>query len=628
MYRCLGYFIVSSESIVYIINCNCIIFRGFIRGSTVSALISVKNKLNDTKGVLRTWNASDPSPCSWNHVICNNQSSVVQINLGDSSLSGTLAPEIGQLSNLKYMEFNGNNLSGQIPREIGNLTELLSLDLYSNNLGGQIPNTLGNLSSLRFLRLNNNSLSGSIPVSLTALSALQILDLSNNNLNGEVPSNGSFRYFSPLSFENNQLLCGKTVGKPCSAPTPSPSPLSFPPVTHPKKVKLHDVLSLFFLALLLFASGGLLFCLCCHRREHLYYAVEIESSKIKRFSFQQMQVATEGFSNDNILGRGGSGKVYKGRLANGLLVAVKRLDPDSILSGLQDFKNEVEIFGDVLHRNMLPLLGFCMTPKERLLVYPYMANGSVASCLQERSPKLDWRTRKRIAVQSAKALAYLHHRCTPKIIHCDIKAANILLDDQFQAVVGDFGLATVMDKETSEVITSVRGTCGHIAPEYLSLGVLSDKVDVYAYGITLLELVTGQGPFSLARLARDEDVLLLHWVASLVDKQRLKMLVDPDLREDYQNIEPDVESVVQLAMLCTQYSPANRPTMSDVVRMLEYDEGIDRLWLRWRKEKFDDELRLEKASRRLLRGLYAHSDIKTSMTSASFWTSSSLALDD
>ncbi|KAJ3695593.1 hypothetical protein LUZ60_000970 [Juncus effusus] len=338
---------------------------------------------------------------------------------------------------------------------------------------------------------------------------------------------------------------------------------------------------------------------------------EIQLAEV-RFSLRELQVATDDFCNNNILGRGGSGKVYKGSLTNGSLVAVKRLNQDSILSNLQDFKNEIETFRKLEHRNLLPLLGFCVTRKERLLVYPFMANGSLHSCLQAHTPLLDWQTRKRIALDSARALAYLHHHCSRKIIHCDIKAANILLDDQLQAFVGDFGLATVMDHKNNEVITSVRGTLGHIAPEYLSSGILSDKVDVYAYGITLLELVTGQGPFSLARLAHDRDIMLLHWVSRLVEMKQLEVVTDPDLRENYNDIESDVEPVVQLAMLCTQQSPENRPTMSDVVRMLENYEGINKRWLDWRKEESEEVLSQEKDARYLLLGLNSQSAIELS----------------
>ncbi|KAH7414597.1 hypothetical protein KP509_14G001100 [Ceratopteris richardii] len=236
-----------------------------------------------------------------------------------------------------------------------------------------------------------------------------------------------------------------------------------------------------------------------------------------------------------------------------------------------------------VHRNLLRLRGFCMTPTERLLVYPYMPNGSVSSRLRDRSPgeqPLEWPQRKRIALGSARGLSYLHDHCDPKIIHRDVKAANILLDEEFEAVVGDFGLAKLMDYKDTHVTTAVRGTIGHIAPEYLSTGKSSEKTDVFGFGIMLLELITGQRAFDLARLANDDDVMLLDWVKGLLRERKIEMLVDPDLKSHYETHE--VEQLIQVALLCTQSSPVDRPKMSEVVRMLEGD-GLAERWEEWQR---------------------------------------------
>jgi len=181
---------------------------------------------------------------------------------------------------------------------------------------------------------------------------------------------------------------------------------------------------------------------------------------------------------------------------------------------------------------------------------------------------------------SARGLSYLHDHCDPKIIHRDVKAANILLDEDFEAVVGDFGLAKLMDYKDTHVTTAVRGTIGHIAPEYLSTGKSSEKTDVFGYGIMLLELITGQRAFDLARLANDDDVMLLDWVKGLLKEKRLESLVDEDLQHNY--IDVEVESLIQVALLCTQSSPMERPKMSEVVRMLEGD-GLAERWEEWQK---------------------------------------------
>ncbi|XP_024976172.1 somatic embryogenesis receptor kinase 1 [Cynara cardunculus var. scolymus] len=559
------------------------------------ALHSLRINLDDPNSVLQSWDPTLVNPCTWFHVTCNNDNSVIRVDLGNAALSGTLVPQIGLLKNLQYLELYSNNISGPIPNDLGNLTNLVSLDLYLNSFSGPIPVTLGKLSKLRFLRLNNNSLTGPIPMQLTNITSLQVLDLSNNHLSGSVPDNGSFSLFTPISFANNLDLCGPVTGRPCPGSPPFSPPPPFvppPPIALPGGSSATGAIAggVAAGAALLFAAPAIAFAWWRRRKpQEFFFDVpaeedpEVHLGQLKRFSLRELQVATDSFSNKNILGRGGFGKVYKGRLADGSLVAVKRLKEERTPGGELQFQTEVEMISMAVHRNLLRLRGFCMTPTERLLVYPYMANGSVASCLRERPPNeppLDWPTRKRIALGSARGLSYLHDHCDPKIIHRDVKAANILLDEEFEAVVGDFGLAKLMDYKDTHVTTAVRGTIGHIAPEYLSTGKSSEKTDVFGYGIMLLELITGQRAFDLARLANDDDVMLLDWVKGLLKERKLEMLVDPDLEANY--IDSEVEQLIQVALLCTQGSPMDRPKMSDVVRMLEGD-GLAERWDEWQK---------------------------------------------
>eukprot|EP00252_Welwitschia_mirabilis_P024214 TRINITY_DN709_c0_g1_i15.p1 TRINITY_DN709_c0_g1~~TRINITY_DN709_c0_g1_i15.p1 ORF type:complete len:277 (+),score=67.92 TRINITY_DN709_c0_g1_i15:2132-2962(+) len=230
-----------------------------------------------------------------------------------------------------------------------------------------------------------------------------------------------------------------------------------------------------------------------------------------------------------------------------------------------------------IHRNLLKLCGFCTTSTERLLVYPYMPNGSVASRLREcvqGKPTLDWAMRRRIALGAARGLLYLHEQCDPKIIHRDVKAANILLDEYFEAVVGDFGLAKLMDHTDSHVTTAVRGTVGHIAPEYLSTGQSSEKTDVFGFGILLLELITGQKALDFGKAGSQKGVML-EWAKKLNQEKKLELLVDKDLKNNYDKVE--LEEIVQIALLCTQFHPRHRPKMAEVVRMLEGD-GLAERW--------------------------------------------------
>lgn len=193
-------------------------------------------------------------------------------------------------------------------------------------------------------------------------------------------------------------------------------------------------------------------------------------------------------------------------------------------------------------------------------------------------PTLDWDMRKRIALGAGRGLLYLHEQCDPKIIHRDVKAANILLDDFYEAVVGDFGLAKLLDHGDSHVTTAVRGTVGHIAPEYLSTGQSSEKTDVFGFGILLLELVCGLRAveFGGGKGKTAHKGAMLDWVRRVHREKKLDLVVDRDLRNDYDGIE--VGEMVQVALLCTQYSPSHRPKMSEVVRMLEGGDGLAEKW--------------------------------------------------
>ncbi|KAK9287055.1 hypothetical protein L1049_015464 [Liquidambar formosana] len=329
---------------------------------------------------MHSWDPTLVNPCTWYHVTCNNESSVTRIDLQSANLSGQLVVQLGQLANLQYLELYDNRISGRIPDELGNLTNLVSLDLYLNNLTGPIPDTLGKLSKLRFLRLNDNILTGHIPMSLTATSSLQILDLSNNRLTGSIPVNGSFSLFPFSSFTNNLLTY---------LPTPiPPSPQTYFPGNSATGTIARGV-GIGAGAALLFAAPFIAFFWWRRGKlEDNSFDVTVEEDpevhlgQLKKFSLHELQVATNYFSSKNILVRGRFGKVYRGRLADGSLVAVKRLKEEHTQAGELQFRTEVEMISRAVHRNLLRLRGFCMTPSERLLVYFFMINGSVASWIR------------------------------------------------------------------------------------------------------------------------------------------------------------------------------------------------------------------------------------------------------
>ncbi|KAL7091123.1 hypothetical protein ACP275_12G085800 [Erythranthe tilingii] len=547
----------------------------------VQALMDVKKGLSDPHGVLN-WDENSVDPCGWTMIGCSHDNLVITLAIPSQSLSGTISPSIGNLTHLTSVLLQDNNISGVIPSELGKLRKLQELDLSDNLLTGEIPSSLSQLRSLQYMRLNNNSLGGVVPLSLGNLTQLTFLDLSFNNLSGPVPTLLA-KTFNVLG--NPMISCA--TGKEPQCNGTSTLPLSFSqnnsqnqptrPTGH--RIALAFGSSLGCIALLILGFGFLLWWRHKHNQQIFFdvneqHHEEVALGNLRKFQFKELQTATHNFSSKNILGKGGFGNVYKGHLHDGTIVAVKRLKDGNNIGGDTQFQTEVEMISLAVHRNLLRLYGSCITSTERLLVYPYMSNGSVASRLKGKPP-LDWGTRKRIALGAARGLLYLHEQCDPKIIHRDVKAANILLDDDCEAVVGDFGLAKLLDHCDSHVTTAVRGTVGHIAPEYLSTGQSSEKTDVFGFGILLLELITGQRALEFGKGSNQKGAML-DWVRKIHLEKKLELLVDKGLKMNgYDGME--VEETVQVALLCTQYLPSHRPKMSEVVRMLEGD-GLAEKW--------------------------------------------------
>ncbi|KAI4352318.1 hypothetical protein L6164_006582 [Bauhinia variegata] len=548
----------------------------------VQALMGIKESLVDPHGVLENWDGDAVDPCSWNMVTCSSENLVIGLGTPSQNLSGTLSASIGNLTNLQIVLLQNNNITGPLPSELGKLSKLRTLDLSNNFFNGEIPPSLGHLRSLQYLRLNNNTISGQFPESLANMTQLAFLDLSFNNLSGPVPRILAKSY----NIVGNPLVCATEKETNCHGMTLMPMSMNLNntedalPSRRPKTHKMAIAFGLSLGCLCLIVLGFGIFLWWRHKRnQQAFFDVkdrhheEVYLGNLKRFQFRELQIATHNFCSKNILGKGGFGNVYKGVLSDGTVVAVKRLKDGNAIGGEIQFQTEVELISLAVHRNLLRLYGFCMTPTERLLVYPYMSNGSVASRLKGK-PALDWGTRKQIALGAARGLLYLHEQCDPKIIHRDVKAANILLDDYCEAVVGDFGLAKLLDHQDSHVTTAVRGTVGHIAPEYLSTGQSSEKTDVFGFGILLLELITGQRALEFGKAANQKGAML-DWVKKLHQEKKLELLVDKDLKSNYDRIE--LEEMVRVALLCTQYLPGHRPKMSEVVRMLEGD-GLAERW--------------------------------------------------
>ncbi|XP_023511422.1 proline-rich receptor-like protein kinase PERK9 [Cucurbita pepo subsp. pepo] len=290
------------------------------------------------------------------------------------------------------------------------------------------------------------------------------------------------------------------------------------------------------------------------------------------FTYEELFKATSAFSAQNLLGEGGFGSVYKGYLPDGREVAVKELKIGGG-QGEQEFKAEVEIIGRVHHRHLVSLVGYCISEHQRLLVYDYVPNNSLYYHLHLKGDGelvLEWATRYKIAAGAARGIAYLHEDCHPRIIHRDIKSSNILLDENFEARVSDFGLAKLALDEQTHITTRVVGTFGYVAPEYASSGKLTERSDVYSFGVVLLELITGRKAVDSSQPMGDES--LVEWARPLLNhalnnSQDFKNLVDPRLERNY--IESEMLRMIGIAAACVRHASAKRPHMGQVVRAFD-----------------------------------------------------------
>ncbi|XP_042453579.1 probable receptor-like protein kinase At2g42960 [Zingiber officinale] len=288
------------------------------------------------------------------------------------------------------------------------------------------------------------------------------------------------------------------------------------------------------------------------------------------FTLRDLELATNRFSNDNVLGEGGYGVVYRGRLINGTEVAVKKL-LNNLGQAEKEFRVEVEAIGHVRHKNLVRLLGYCIEGIHRMLVYEYVNNGNLEQWLHGAMHQrgiLSWEKRMKVILGTAKALAYLHEAIEPKVVHRDIKSSNILIDEDYNGKISDFGLAKLLGSDKSFVATRVMGTFGYVAPEYANTGLLNERSDVYSFGVLLLETVTGRDPVDYGRPSN--EVNLVEWLKMMVGSRRADEVVDQKLE-----VKPSVRALKRtllVALKCIDSDSDKRPKMGQVVRMLEADE--------------------------------------------------------
>lgn len=501
--------------------------------------------------------------------ICN-LAGLQSLSLELNQFSGEIPAEIGCLKQLSKLNISRNDLIGGIPSEIGHCSSLVSIDLSQNNLSGCIPSELTGLPNLNTINLSRNHLTGEIPMEMQSMHSLTLLDLSYNDLSGAIPTGGQFLVFNDTAFVGNPNLCSHNL-----------TCISLISAADRKASNQHSTLKLKVVAILAaaVAAGAAVATIVRARRGNYINCIDWfknggKSAKAwKLTAFQRLGFTVddvlECLKEDNIIGKGGAGIVYRGSMPGAVDIAIKRLVGRS---GRDDrgFSAEIRTLGRIRHRNIVRLLGYVSNKETNLLLYEYMPKGSLGELLHgSKGAYLQWETRRRVALEAAKGLCYLHHDCSPLIIHRDVKSNNILLDEDLEAHVADFGLAKFMqDAGASECMSSIAGSYGYIAPEYAYTLRVDEKSDVYSFGVVLLELVTGRKPVG----EFGDGVDIVRWVRKTTseipegtDTATVLTVVDPRMT-GFPLCE--VTNVFKVAMLCVEEKSTARPTMREVVHML------------------------------------------------------------
>lgn len=514
---------------------------------------------------------------------------LVILNLSQNRLQGRIPLQLGGLENLEGLFLDNNFLSESMPPSLGNLSRLVMLDLSFNSLDGNIPKELGNLSQLRSLLLNHNSLSGSIPKELIRLTALEQLNLSFNNLSGQFPIFGNWGGLC-----SSLVVMGNPYLQPCRVAT---APRSMPIMSTPDADEDNGLppnsMSPFqndspgprFNSIVVAAitSGcaigvvllvlGLLFQ--CTKQQYPRLQSVQEGRKIVvtftninfQLTYEKLVRATSNFCLDNLIGTGGFGATYKAELRPGLVVAVKRLAIGRF-QGVQQFDTEIRTLGRIKHPNLVTLIGYHASEDEMFLIYNYFPEGNLETLIHigERGKRMNWNMRYKIALDLARALAYLHDECVPRVLHRDIKPSNVLLDHNLRAHLSDFGLARLLGDTETHATTDVAGTFGYVAPEYAMTCRLSDKADVYSYGVVLLELLSGKRVLDETFSNYGDGFNIVGWATLLIHNHRPQEVFSAGLWQA--GPERELLKVLYLAVECTEESMSVRPPMRQVVERL------------------------------------------------------------
>ncbi|EPS72320.1 hypothetical protein M569_02431, partial [Genlisea aurea] len=525
----------------------------------VSTLLEIAGAMGYPISLAESWKGNNVCQ-NWRFINCDSLGkNVTIVNMGKQGFSGSISPAFANLTSLRNLILSGNNLTGTIPPVLSSLPQLQSIDVSDNNLSGPIPvfpsgvkfSYSGNL----LLGQNGGGNGSGAPGSSAGGSGKGTgVSSGGGGVSGGVIAGiviGIVLFLGVVVFVSYKCYSRRRV-KTFNRVVQGSELVSKPTNGADDEVERQS------------SSGG-------DRRGELPI---LDGSKVT-ISIQVLRQVTDNFSEGNILGRGGFGVVYKGELHDGTKIAVKRMESVSGVGtkGMNEFQAEIGVLSKVRHRHLVALLGYCINGNERLLVYEYMPQGTLGQHLFEWSENgyqpLSWKQRVTIALDVARGVEYLHSLAQQSFIHRDLKPSNILLTDDMRAKVADFGLVKNAPDGKYSVETRLAGTFGYLAPEYAATGRVTTKIDVYAFGVVLMELMTGRK--ALDETVPDERSHLVTWFRRvLINKQNLVKSLDPILGVDSGEGETyeSICTVGELAGHCTARDPSQRPDMGHAVNIL------------------------------------------------------------
>ncbi|XP_059073564.1 inactive LRR receptor-like serine/threonine-protein kinase BIR2 [Cryptomeria japonica] len=586
-----GYFILLCFLFFHLPLCHSLVQKAQFEEDDIRCLDQTKAELNETNQSLSWWfgNTSQGFICNFKGILCwhNDDGKVLSVKLPGMELPGHFPSGLKYCGRMTNLNLSSNSLTGPIPRDLCKwLPFLVQIDLSSNQFTGSIPLELNNCTYLNILRLNDNQLSGSIPWELTRLQRLKNFNFSNNMLTGPVPS----KWVSKSSdlFLGNPGLCGKPLNRECEGLAKSVNPM---------------IVAAFVLYGIVIITWSIIGIRCLISREasrgsplphfrqpadHLKARrskyVCLFEKPIRKMSLAELVEATCTFSEDNIIWNDSTGVFYKAELPDGSLLAVKRLKRCE--QSENEFKREMKTLAHLRHRNLLPLLGYCIADnQEGLLVYKYMARGTLRNLgrnfqrtgIAEDQNELDWSTKLRICVGISRGLAWLHHICNPHVIHHNISSGVIYLDEDYKPRISGFGLARVTSDEGVICINiaseqNVRNEFEYCAPEQgrniPSLATL--KGDVYSFGVIVVEVITGLKPDDvLMDKESGKELTLIDWIrdSSTHAERAVEKYVEECclLSEEEKSM---VEELMEMGFRCVRYKPEERPSMYQTYQSL------------------------------------------------------------